>query len=180
MESCPIGVIQPVAGVKRQELHFGAFREICGFVNDEPSGFDRSLNGHEGSVPLDRPPNKARSTRRRPWRSRAAAGAGEPRDRGWCVCSRVSPTASSDVDAASCRAHVLVVRRPVGGIRVGSRDTRSWSSLRLRRHCRPRSESSPGVQYSFARECRAFCARSPNAGRSDLRLQPTAADAILS
>ncbi len=59
MESGSVGVIQPVAGVKWQEFHFGAFREICGFVNDEPSRFDLSLDGHEGSVPLDRPPNKA-------------------------------------------------------------------------------------------------------------------------
>ena len=60
MEGGTVGVIQPVAGVKRQEFHFGAIRETGRFVKDESSCFDRSLDGHEGSVPLDRPSNKAR------------------------------------------------------------------------------------------------------------------------
>lgn len=59
MEGGTVGVIQPVAGVKRKELHFSAVRKTRRFVHNEPPGFDRSLDGHEGSVPLDRPPNKA-------------------------------------------------------------------------------------------------------------------------
>jgi hypothetical protein len=59
MKGGTVRVIQPVAGVKRQEFHFSAVRQIRRFVDNEPSGFDRSLDGHEGSVPLDTPPNKA-------------------------------------------------------------------------------------------------------------------------
>ena len=59
MEGGTVGVIQPVAGVKRKEFHFGAVWKTRRFVKNEPPGFDRSFEGHEGSVPLDRPPNKA-------------------------------------------------------------------------------------------------------------------------
>jgi len=59
MEGGTVDVIQPVAGVKGQEFHFGAIRKTGRFVKDESSCFDRSLDGHEGSVPLDGPPNKA-------------------------------------------------------------------------------------------------------------------------
>jgi len=77
MEGGTVGVIQPVAGVKRQEFHFGAIRETGRFVKDESSCFDRSLDGHEGSVPLDRPSNNKAMHPTPPRRSRAAAGAGE-------------------------------------------------------------------------------------------------------
>ena len=59
MQGGTVGVIQPVARVKRQEFHFSAVGEIRRFVENEPSGFDRSLDGHVGSVPLDGSPNKA-------------------------------------------------------------------------------------------------------------------------
>jgi hypothetical protein len=59
MQSGAVSVIQPVTWVKRQEFHFSAIRKIGRFVENEPSGFDRSLDGHEGSVPSYGPPNKA-------------------------------------------------------------------------------------------------------------------------
>jgi hypothetical protein len=78
MEGGTVGVIQPVAGVERQEFHFSAVGQIRRFVNNEPSGFDRSFDGHEGSVPLDRPPNKALHPTP-PASLAAAGGAGERR-----------------------------------------------------------------------------------------------------
>lgn len=59
MESGAVGIIQPVAWVKRKKFDFSAIRKIRGFVNDESPGFDRGLDGHRGSVPLERPPPKA-------------------------------------------------------------------------------------------------------------------------
>ena len=59
MESGAIGIIQPVARIKRKEFDLRAIREIRGFVNDESPRFDRGLDGHGGSVPLERAPNKA-------------------------------------------------------------------------------------------------------------------------
>lgn len=56
MQGGTVGVIQPVARVKRQEFHFSAVGKICRFVENEPSGFDHSLDGHGGSVRLDGPP----------------------------------------------------------------------------------------------------------------------------
>jgi len=58
MEGGTGGVIEPVAGVKRQEFHFSPVGQIGRFVNNEPPGSDRSLDGQEGSVPLDRPPTR--------------------------------------------------------------------------------------------------------------------------
>jgi len=48
MEGGTVCVIQPVAGVKRQELHFSAVWQIRRFVDNEPSSLDRSLDGHRG------------------------------------------------------------------------------------------------------------------------------------
>jgi hypothetical protein len=59
MQGGTVGVIQPIAWVKRKEFHLRAIRKIRRFVENEPSGFDPSLDGHEGSVPPDGPPNKA-------------------------------------------------------------------------------------------------------------------------
>ena len=60
MESGAVGIIQPVAGVERKEFDFSAVGETRRFVNDESTRFDRGLDRHGGSVPLDRSPNKAR------------------------------------------------------------------------------------------------------------------------
>ena len=59
MQGGTVVIIQPVARVERQEFHFSAVREVRRFVENEPSGFDRSLDGHAASVPLAGPPNKA-------------------------------------------------------------------------------------------------------------------------
>jgi hypothetical protein len=36
MEGGTVGIIQPVAGVKRQKFHFGALGKIRRFANNEP------------------------------------------------------------------------------------------------------------------------------------------------
>ena len=53
VESGTVGIIQPVARIKRKEFDLRAIREIRGFVNDESPRFDRGLDGHGGRVPLE-------------------------------------------------------------------------------------------------------------------------------
>ena len=58
VESGAVGIIQPVARIKRKEFDFRAIWEIRGFVNDESPCFDRGLDGHGGSVPFGGPSPK--------------------------------------------------------------------------------------------------------------------------
>ena len=52
MERSPIFLIEPVPGIKRQELDLGALGQIGRLVNDESPGLHSSLQSHAITVPL--------------------------------------------------------------------------------------------------------------------------------
>jgi hypothetical protein len=54
----PVGVVQPIARVQRQELQFGTFRQSGRFIDYEPASAHPGLDRHGGSVAPDMPPNK--------------------------------------------------------------------------------------------------------------------------
>jgi hypothetical protein len=59
VESGAVGIVQPVAGIKRKEFDFSAVREIRRLVDDDSTRFDPGFDGHGGSGPFEWPPNKA-------------------------------------------------------------------------------------------------------------------------
>jgi hypothetical protein len=65
-----VGIVEPVAGVQRQQLQFGAFGQGCWFVKYEASATNAGLDRHGASVALEVPPNK----RLHPTAARTAPG----------------------------------------------------------------------------------------------------------
>jgi hypothetical protein len=90
MEGGTVGIIQPVAGSSGKSSTSVPSGRSVGSLTTSP-GFDRSLDGHEGSVALETRPTR-RCTRRRPRRSRAAAAAAEA---GRCASKRQAATDNS-------------------------------------------------------------------------------------
>ncbi len=58
MKRGPVRVVQPIAWVKREQLHFGAFRQVCGFIHYQTASVHSALDRHGASLALDVPPNK--------------------------------------------------------------------------------------------------------------------------
>ena len=58
MESGAVGIIEPVARVKRQQLDLGAIRQIGGLVYDESAAANVGFDRHTDSVASGEPPNK--------------------------------------------------------------------------------------------------------------------------
>lgn len=58
MQGGTVGIVQPVARVKGQQLDFRAVGETRRLIDHEATRLDRSLDGHRGSVPLEGLPNK--------------------------------------------------------------------------------------------------------------------------
>lgn len=50
MEGGAVGRIEPVAGIERQEVHFGTLRERRGFVDDEAAIVNASLESHKERI----------------------------------------------------------------------------------------------------------------------------------
>ena len=64
MERSPIFLIEPVPGIKRQELDLGSLGQIGRLVNDKPPGLHASLKRHATTVASAPPRNKVLETAR--------------------------------------------------------------------------------------------------------------------
>jgi hypothetical protein len=58
MQRRAIGIVEPIPWVQRQELQFGALRQVRWLVNDKTPVAHPRLDRHRVSVALDVPPNK--------------------------------------------------------------------------------------------------------------------------
>lgn len=67
MKGCTVGVTQPIAGIERQQLDLGAFRQLGGFIDDQAAAMDACREGHDHEIITMRP---------RPTRVAADAGTG--------------------------------------------------------------------------------------------------------
>jgi hypothetical protein len=58
MQRGPIRFIEPVAGVEREQLHLGPFRQRRGLIDYQSPGVDAGFNRHGLSLALGGPPIK--------------------------------------------------------------------------------------------------------------------------
>ena len=104
MERSPISLIEPVPGIKRQELDLGSLGQIGRLVNDESPGLHSSLQSHAITVaPQPVAPQGLLSTRG--WEARAIRPHADQtsanilvdrtgRDEHWRSCSATMPSGS--------------------------------------------------------------------------------------
>ena len=58
MQGRPVRVVEPVAGVKGQQLDLCPLGQIRGLIDNEPAGLYARPNRHAPSLAPDLPPNK--------------------------------------------------------------------------------------------------------------------------
>jgi hypothetical protein len=58
VQSCAVGIVEPVPRIQGQQLQFGALGQVDRFVNNETPAAHTRLDRHGVSVTLDGPPNK--------------------------------------------------------------------------------------------------------------------------
>src|SRR2546425_12895567 len=46
MQGGTVILVEPISGIERQQLDFGSFGQVGGFVNDQPAGLHSSLQCH--------------------------------------------------------------------------------------------------------------------------------------
>jgi hypothetical protein len=46
MELGSVGIVEPVPWIERQQIDFGSFGQVGGFVNDQPAGLHAGLQCH--------------------------------------------------------------------------------------------------------------------------------------
>lgn len=150
MKSRTIDVIEPIAGVERQQFQFGTFGEIRRLVNDQPSAANTCLDGHDLSVSSQEPPNKRlqptpsgaigkAASYHRPARRYSASASSSNRTRGFTafevrlrrVVERLPKARRRTLQPSLC-GHVFRFQRPtLPRLRRGSRNREALATWRL-------------------------------------------------
>lgn len=79
VKGCAVRLAQPITGVESEQLHFGAFRQLGGLIDDQAPSVDTCGEGHNHEIITM--PRAQQRVAMRIWPSHGASAVSEPMDR---------------------------------------------------------------------------------------------------